>query len=227
MIEFLISHKVAFLTLTGALIVAFGAFKSSIDQAKAEKKLSAANEVIRHQTSEIRELSKLTVSLQDKTIKELIHQTSMLTGGNTYPVLTVSDDPKNNPGIYTAQLFAVGKYPLHNFSIQIHSQNHTNKVISTSFGSQEIKQSSPLNIPELKLDINKNPTLKLIIRFSARNGIWTQEIEFRKNTDKTIQYRTIVYSDFDKSNPLTEKKFEDGGLKLGVMVNLDSLKYQK
>lgn len=71
--NFILTHKYALLTLLGAGLVAFSAFKGSIDQKKTEDEFKEANIKIQGQNEKIQQLSALTIKLQDEIIKELTH----------------------------------------------------------------------------------------------------------------------------------------------------------
>lgn len=219
--DFIITHKYALLTLLGAVIVAFGAFTSSIEQKRSEKALVEANE-------EIRQLSALTIQLQDENNKELKHQTSMLTGGNTFPIVAFSCKDNEAPHIFEPALFASGKYPLFNFSMKININNWDQaKKNEYLYEIPELKQISPNYLDkDLVFDVEKFPNLTINIRTSARNGTWSQQVKFRKIADGKYQYETSVIP-YGEKIPLINKQFNQDSISIGSMSNIESLKFKK
>lgn len=134
--NFILTHKYALLTLLGAGLVAFSAFKGSIDQKKTEDEFKEANIKIQKQNEKIQQLSALTIKLQDETIKELAHQTNSLTGGNTFPIVSLTYKSNNTPHIFVPTLTASGKYPLFNFSFRLRVINGPSNMKGFKFDIQ-------------------------------------------------------------------------------------------
>lgn len=88
---------------------------------------------------------------------------------------------------------------------------------------------TPMSFREenIEFDISKHPNLIVNIRTRARNGIWEQQIKFRKSENGEYQYETSVIPFYDQSNPLVSKKYEDSGMPQGSIANIDSLKFKR
>ena len=102
-------------------------------------KFKEANIKIQEQNEKIQQLSALTIKLQDETIKELAHQTNSLTGGNTFPIVSLTYKSNNTPHIFVPTLTASGKYPLFNFSFRLRVINGPSNMKGFKFDIPELK----------------------------------------------------------------------------------------
>ncbi|WP_440067283.1 hypothetical protein [Tenacibaculum discolor] len=217
-INYLLEHKWAFLTLIGALVVAFGAFKSSTDQANSEKKAKVLQKELTKKTIEISDLQKITIQLQQQNIVELTHQRNLITGGNSFPSIQLIPG-REKPYIYKPQLFHGGQYPLFKLDIKIKYVRGNNLGKELDINIDEFKQGSIKTFPpELVFDLKKDPNLALEIIFNARNGSWKEEINFRKTEKGEYQREIIFRTQYGQKEPIFHTKFEDKNSKIGSML---------
>ena len=224
MVRILSEYKWALTTFLGAMIVASGALKASIDQKKSEQKATQLAEQLRDRTEELQRYQALTIELQGQAIEELKHQTSMLTGGNSYPLLIVNQDPEH-PYLFKSELWVSGRYPLFNFSMSVHINNGPNNGETKTYAIDEVKQLSPMPINDLVFDLQSEPNISANIRFFARNGVWNEFITFRKTDSGEYQREIRLTPQHGQKEPLVYCKFEDRETSFGNMADFQSLKF--
>lgn len=191
--------------------------EEKISQIEFEQKLT-------QKTDKIEELNGKIIDLQGEGIEALKHQTNMLTGGNSYPILLLSHSQTETTYLWHASLFVSGKYSLKDFSyvISITQNKKTKKFPSKKTNLRQMTLHSLGDIIDLRTDANS----KINIRFFAQNGTWHQKIEFRKSEKGEYQFKsTLLADDLNKGIIINESKFGEG-TKLGNFTDLDSIRYK-
>lgn len=225
-INFITDHTWALIALISAIFIAVGAFKSSIDQKKAENKAKDLQNELVKKAKEISDLQKLTIELQSENNSKLQKQNDYLTGGKSYPTLVFNSN-SDKPHIFEPMIWVSGTNPLYNLSMTVKNRNIKNNQKDFNIELDEIRQITPKYFDKsIFYDIEKEPNLKLIIRFSARNGGWDQHVEFRKVKKGEYQYKTKLISHYGSKTPIVDKDFNDSGIKLGKLSDINSLSNQ-
>ena len=226
MIQFLQAHKWAVFTFIGAIIVAAGAFKTSIDQKKSEEEATKLSKMLKAKTEQVQKYQELTIHLQGEAIEELKHQTGMLTGGKSYPLLIVFGE-HDQPYMVAPELMVGGQYPLFNFTMTIYVKNGPQKGKKYEYRLDELRQMTPTKISDLKLDLREENNLKLYVRLSARNGYWEQFIKFRKNDEGKYQNEIRLIAPHKSKVPIVQTNFEDDFIPVGKLSDIKSFEYYK
>lgn len=209
--------------LCGVGTLAFG-FLATYHKDKETKELQRDyQEEITSKTDKIEELNGLVINLQTQGLQELSHQTNLLTGGSTYPVIVFSETGAENSGRFTGQLFAVGRYPLHNFSARA-SVTSPLGTTNSDFKVQKIRQYTPTGL-DLAVNVSTEINQTVTIRFFADNGTWIQKTEFRKTDDGKYQTKTLVYPDNQPENLLISSDFDEG-ISMGPLADVFTTQYQ-
>ena len=226
MIQFLQAHKWAVLTFIGAIIVAGGAFKASIDQKKSEEKATKLTKMLEAKTEQLQKYQELTIQLQGEAIEELKHQTGMLTGGNSYPLLIVFGE-HDKPFLIVPELMVGGQYPLFNFTMKIYVKNGPQKGKKHEYKLDELRQMTPTKISDLVFDLRKENNLELYVRLSARNGYWEQFIKFRKNDKGKYQNEIRLIAPHKSKAAILQTSFDDDSISIGKLSDIRSFEYYK
>lgn len=209
--------------LCGVGTLAFG-FLATYHKDKETKELQRDyQEEITSKTDKIEELNGLVINLQTQGLQELSHQTNLLTGGSTYPVIVFSETGAENSGRFASQLWAVGRYPLHNFAARASVKTPLGTINSEIQGSR-IPQYRPMNL-DLVVDVSAEIDKAVTIRFFADNGVWIQKTEFRKTDDGKYQTKTVVFPDNQPENLLISADFGEG-ITMGPLADVFTTQYQ-
>jgi len=198
--NFIIEHKYAFITLLGALIVGFSAFKASINQQKTEKEAYNLRKKLSTETAEVKRLSELTIKLQNENLKEMKHQTNLLTGGDSFPFIFPSF-PHAMKGYFDLGLWHFGKYSLYDLEIRITDFKKMNFEASKTAPGRPIfidRYTTNIHIGNMtpgtqiqnlyRLAIPNDGVINLKIDLIARNCTVVRKIKFTNaNTDKPIK----------------------------------------
>lgn len=195
--QFVSEHKFAVLTLIGAIVVAYGAFAASVEQNKAEKRAESLSIELKSKTSKVVELTEEIKTLQSKSIDELVEQTKMITGGDSFPYVLLLRDVSGN---VTFTIFNSGNYPLYDLSITIadlnglqkQAQSSNNKVIDSSLYTTVLDTRNMIPLESGTLIKRKMP----------ENGVVQYRIEMRSRNSTVIQ--TIAFKGFNTERPIKE-----------------------
>tara|TARA_B100000508_G_C11402660_1_gene249137 strand:+ start:132 stop:659 length:528 start_codon:yes stop_codon:yes gene_type:complete len=167
MLEFINQHKYALIAFIGAFLVAIGTFSSSLEQKKSEDKAAELNKKLQKESMEVKRLQELTITLQEHQNQELQHQTNLLTGGNSYPLVIVTPKSNDEPHLYELSLWVSGKYPLFGFSMQTIYTDTQGDIQTVRYQMDEIIPMRPISMTDLKFDLQNNPDMKITVRMSA------------------------------------------------------------
>ena len=137
-------------------------------------------EVNKQLSSSLEEKTKEIIYLNEKNSILYEHTYKYMTGYDSYCYFEHFHNVINPPNIITRQLVHVGKYPLYDLHIRIFDVNsfkNTPIYKDTLFFSGQANIN--VNIEHIKLptDIDHQ---KYSIFFQARNGIWHQNVSFRR-----------------------------------------------
>ena len=196
MIEFLTDHKYAVLTFLGAILVAYGAFKASVEQKKSEDKAKVLSEQLKAESAEVKRLSELTIQLQNESINELKFQTNMITGGDSFafvePMFNVA-----TPNNFDLMLVNSGRYPLYDLIVEVEDLRLLQKEIEKNPKGpiNSTKYTTTINVNNMKpkqhvfsfysIPIPNDGEIQLRVTLSARNSLVVQNIEFTKANTKS------------------------------------------
>ena len=219
MIQFISDHKYILLTLMGAIMVALGVFKASIEQKKAEKKANELSEQLKAESAEVKRLSELTIQLQSVTINNLKYQTNMITGGDSFPFVQPKFDLAT-PQNFDLTLMNTGIYPLYDVTVEIEDLRLLKEVVKNK------PKGCPLNSADYtkyikvnnmypkqmvftfySMKIPDDGEIHLRVSLCARNCFVSQVIAFSKaNTKERVQTKDEMELNRKKYDP--KKAFE-------------------
>jgi hypothetical protein len=192
------------------------------------EEINAKAQTINLKTAEIEQLNQEIRLLQGEGLQKMEHQISILTGGDSFPLITLANDGLETPYIYSASLWVRGNYPLRNLSIRISITQAGNTNNFPTIGPIEtIRQMTPTNVGDgPMIDLRRGHDARILIRFIANNGTWVQTIQFRKNDNDEYEYKMTLRADQQPDlPPLIETDFGEG-IPVGSFSNLHSTRYR-
>lgn len=203
----------AILSLMGALIVAIGAFISSADQQRAQQQADQAQEQVLEKTEKIEKLAAAITETakQNSALNEKI--IGLTTGGDSFAYLSFAKASSDDDAIRFPVVVQQGSFPLFELGVRIvdliefhstpnHSLETLNKY-SLQVGALPAGQTYYQN----KMIFNINPDgHEFNVFFTARNGVWQQNIEFFEGPNGELQYKSKVIRTVDGVDEIIHKE---------------------
>lgn len=185
---------------------------------------SIHQEELKGKAQKISELQQYLIQLQNVGLTKMEHQINMITGGDSYPILTLFQGSNANRERFEGTVFVSGNYPLRNLTFRVH------RIVNGSGSKTEgaidsLRQLSPLGVGEV-IDLQGDQSAKLQVSFHADNGIWTQFFEFKKNEQGEFIYKTSLHAGQRKSDPTLVSSDYGEGIPIGSFENWDSRQFK-
>ncbi len=192
--------------ILGVLTLLCGAAANHLKErntARIDKKHQAE---ILEKSDEIAVLSAEVIRLQGDGIDELKHQTGLLTGGNSFPIIVFSPFEDGDPTIVVATLYVRGRYPLRDISwqIRISDADGTHRSVGNIDLHRPLR---PMALGKLKIKWDNQEVISATILIQANNGNWGQKIDLRLDENGKIESKFLVQTDDLNRTTLLEVEY--------------------
>lgn len=206
------------------LTVLFGAAATHQKDRETTKLNEEHKSELLGKSEEIATLNARIINLQGKGMDELLHQTALLTGGNSFPVMSFVESKDSSPRVFHADLWVRGKYPLRDFTYR--GTITSSKNIQRIQGSTTVlRPASPTKVSEIPIEITLDNETVFRATFFANNGVWHQTTTFRLNSSHKVEMKTILHPDNNKDLLLVKTEFGQG-LPVGTFEDYYATRYQ-
>lgn len=195
--------------LSGCSALAFGALASYHLKAEATKEDDLRQAELSEKADRITSLQAEVISLQQEAKFELKDQRDMLTGGKSFPLITLHPVGGERLGLYNGSLWVRGKHPLREVSMRV-TVNNGSSVEHFDVAASSLRAGSLTDLGRT-LDLGGGDMSKVIVnvRTSALNGTFTQMFKFRRNDKGEVQNSFSVMATGIRSQVLLEVGFDE------------------
>ncbi len=194
--------------ISSVLTVLFGAAATSQKNREDEKLRKTHQAELLAKSDQVAELNTQIIALQGEGMRELQHQTSLLTGGSSFPIMSFTQKPDHLPMTFFMELWVRGRYPLRDFSYRAtisHGDNSRGCEIRGE--AQTLRPSTPISVREVPIEVSQAHETTVRMRYFANNGVWHQTTVFRMNGDSEVEMKTTLHPDHDATMLLVNTDF--------------------
>ena len=175
------------IALIGAIIVAIGAWattqQQNRQQAKHQRQIGDLQETLAQKSEESAAKSDQLAAKSDEIARLTRQGLATITGGDSFCTLHVTDIEER--GVGTLRLRHHGAFPLYDVLMSITA---TKDALDAGRGMGfRVGTMAPDTVRILRhghaLPTGDSESKEMYVRFSSRNGVWTQKITFRRVGD--------------------------------------------
>ncbi|HAT86948.1 MAG TPA: hypothetical protein DCS30_13990 [Rhizobiales bacterium] len=192
--------------ISSVLTVLFGAAATYQKDREDEKLRKTHQTELLAKSDQVAELNTQIIALQGEGMRELQHQTSLLTGGSSFPIMSFTQKPNHRPTTFFMDLWVRGRYPLRDFSYRA-TIPHSNNPRDIRGDAHTLRPSTPISVREVPIEVTQDHETTVRIRYFANNGAWLQTTVFRMNEHSDIEMKTTIHPDHDTSMLLVDTEF--------------------